>query len=123
MIRLSSPELSSMYEDILKHTKVKDDPAFVKQLIDLFLEEAVEKMEHFKQAIAQNDIKLLSMAAHTLKTSSAYLGLSRFSSLCTETEKLAHSETITPEIRELVNQVEEEFARKHKALLKISEQL
>ena len=51
-----------------------DDPAFLADIIDLFLEDTPPLLASLQAAIATNDLGSMRMAAHTLKGSAANLG-------------------------------------------------
>lgn len=72
-----------------------DDPGLVVELIDLYLQDAPERIREIQEAIAGEDFDLLERAAHTLKSSSANIGALGLSSMCAELEGLARTKDIT----------------------------
>lgn len=67
----------------------EDDPGLLKELIEMFLQDAPKRIGEIQTALAENDIKLLERAAHTLKSSSANLGAMGLSRICREIEEHA----------------------------------
>lgn len=71
-----------------------DDPGLVFELIDLYLEDAPERIGEIKQALENDDFDLLERAAHTLKSSSANIGALGLSSICADLEALARTNEV-----------------------------
>lgn len=57
-------------------------------LIGIYLEEAPKQLDRMEAAIAEGDADALGLAAHTLKGSSAQLGVPRLSELCRDLEAM-----------------------------------
>jgi len=66
-------------------------PSLFEELIDLFFEDVPAQLSSMRSALDAGDVKTLTRAAHTLKSSSANLGASRLSGICFELEKLGRS--------------------------------
>ena len=66
----------------------EDARQLLSEVIDSYLEEAPQLLAAMKAAIDSGDGAALRLAAHTLKSSSATIGATRFSSLCKELEAL-----------------------------------
>jgi CheY-like chemotaxis protein len=65
------------------------DAEFVRELVRMFNEQAPRYLEAARVALDVNDLVAVAKAAHTLKSSSAYLGARRLSELCKELEGVA----------------------------------
>ena len=65
------------------------DPAFLAELIDTYLSDAVEQLAAMREAIAVASAEELRRAAHSLKANSASFGARRLASLCRELEQQA----------------------------------
>jgi len=78
---------------IEKLRKVAGDqaPGFVAEMATLFLEEAAKQVAELRRAFSAQDWKIVSRTAHSLKSSSATLGLMQLSSTCRELELRAKS--------------------------------
>lgn len=51
-----------------------DDPAFLRELIDVFLEDVPQRIAEIEKALASSDAVLLTRAAHTIKGSGSNFG-------------------------------------------------
>ena len=51
-----------------------DDPNFLRELIDMFLQDVPERVAEIEQALAKQDAALLGRAAHTIKGSCSNFG-------------------------------------------------
>ncbi|MER7574503.1 response regulator [Streptomyces sp. NPDC126514] len=65
------------------------DDAFVKHLVDVFLENSPHLIANIRQGMDDNDPELVRRAAHTLKSNSATFGLDQLAPLCSDLEKFA----------------------------------
>jgi PAS domain S-box-containing protein len=88
----------------------QNTPSIVHEIVTIFLDSSPKLLADMRQAVSTNDPKGLEQAAHTLKSSSAQLGASSFSSLCRDLEMIGKQGTITG-APALMQQVEEEFDR------------
>jgi len=50
------------------------DEAFMRELIDIYAEDAVEQIKHLRKAVGVGDAPLVERYAHSLKGSSANIG-------------------------------------------------
>jgi two-component system sensor histidine kinase/response regulator len=73
--------------DNIRQLQTDTDSNLLKELIDLFLSESPKLINTIEQAIQTKDAKAIQFAAHRLKGSSAYLGVIRVCSLCSEIEE------------------------------------
>jgi HPt (histidine-containing phosphotransfer) domain-containing protein len=64
-----------------------NDPAFLAELIDTYLVDAVELLRAMKQSIRNAQTEPLRRAAHSLKSNSASLGARTLAGLCREMEQ------------------------------------
>ena len=98
----------------------EDDPGLLLELIDLFLEDAEERVNTIQEAIAKDDIETVGKMAHALKSASANLGALGFSESC-RTLELTAREGSQPvgdltkntcemygEVRDVLNQLRQE---------------
>jgi CheY-like chemotaxis protein len=92
-----------------------DEPAFLPDIIERYLQKAVGHIEEIQQAIFQQDMATLEGVVHTLKGSSGNIGALYLGRLCFELEekgRMAEHEGVD----ELLSQVKEEFSRVQHAL-------
>ncbi|MBP1635487.1 MAG: hypothetical protein H6Q10_2061 [Acidobacteria bacterium] len=62
------------------------NPEFISRLAGLFLENAPQRMDQIRAAVAAGDGAALERVAHTLKTNCAFLGASGMAGLCARLE-------------------------------------
>jgi len=67
----------------IKQFQQQGQPDILRQFIGLFLTSANVLMQDFQQGVESKDMSSIYQALHTLKSSSAHLGASRFIELCT----------------------------------------
>lgn len=65
------------------------DYEFMKELVDLFLEDAAERLRELEAAVASHDAEQLGKCAHKLKGSSANVGADHMSHLAKSLEERA----------------------------------
>ena len=66
-----------------------EDPHLVDELIDLYLQDAPERVTEIQEALRSGDFDLLERASHTLKSASANIGALGLSAQCAELERMA----------------------------------
>jgi HPt (histidine-containing phosphotransfer) domain-containing protein len=77
-----------------------DEPGLVLELIDIFLEDAPQRMKDITEGLASGDLGRVERGAHTLKSSSANIGALKLSDLCrriVESSRTNHPERL-PEL-------------------------
>jgi HPt (histidine-containing phosphotransfer) domain-containing protein len=60
----------------------EDEPELLSELIDIFLEDAPQRMKDITEGLAGGDLGRVERGAHTLKSSSANIGALGLSELC-----------------------------------------
>jgi CheY-like chemotaxis protein len=104
----------------IQHIAGEEGTAFLVSTIDTYLEEASKLLQNIRDAIAQQQAEVLYQNAHSLKTTSAFLGADQFSQLCQELEQIGKSGIVTV-TSEFANRLETEYKRVECAL-KIEQQ-
>lgn len=96
-----------------------EDTAFLKEIIDIFLDDTPARIAELHQSLATGDTAGFSRAAHSIKGSSSNLGASR---LRYAAEKLEQGAKATPiaALAHAVPEIEAEFAAAKAALQKIA---
>ncbi|HRE82117.1 MAG TPA: Hpt domain-containing protein [Opitutaceae bacterium] len=119
------PSQSSTQEPIIDLEAIEnlralnpDDNGFLKEIIDIFLDDTPARIAELKQTLSAGDIPGFSRAAHSIKGSSSNVGASRLRSVA---ERLEHGSKsalngMEPGLREL----ETEFAAVRSELQKLS---
>jgi HPt (histidine-containing phosphotransfer) domain-containing protein len=91
------------------------DAEFVNELIEAYLDDSPGLIDELQAAIEQNDPILFRRAAHTLKSSSASLGVTGLSELSNELERIGKSGNLEQldskmdHLKSEFSQVEREF--------------
>ena len=75
-----------------------DDPSFVAELVTTFLEDSEQRVQRLQVALESSDWKAIELEAHTLKSSSANLGVRLLSEACEKAESLARQGTTSSEL-------------------------
>ncbi len=94
---------------------VSNNPHFIVDLIDIFLEETPELMVKMHQAVDTGDGQSLLISSHTLKSNSADFGATELFSLCQRIEEMAKSGQLDGSA-ELVAQAEIKYEEVRNAL-------
>src|SRR3954453_5249279 len=94
---------------------VGDDPGFLNELIDEYLDNTTQLLLAMRQALAANDSAVLRRSAHTLKSNSASFGASALATLCRTLEARGETSPVGT-LATLVTQIEDESARVRAAL-------
>jgi HPt (histidine-containing phosphotransfer) domain-containing protein len=84
-------------------------PGFVAEMAQLFLDEAVKSLDELKRDSDRSDWKNVTRIAHSLKSSSATLGLMRLSAACKALELDTKGGAPSPQTTTLSAAVFEEF--------------
>ncbi len=105
-------ELLNAFEEL----QSDDGSDLIVELIDLYLKDAPQRMLAIREAALANEWVLLKRAVHNLKGSSANLGVLHLAETCKELERIEceHSPEV---VGELLQQMDNEFARASEALL------
>jgi HPt (histidine-containing phosphotransfer) domain-containing protein len=105
-------ELLNAFEEL----QSDDGSDLIVELIDLYIEDAPQRILAIREAAAATDWVLLKRAAHNLKGSSANLGVRHVAETCKELEGLEHDHS-TKDVGYLLQQIDHEFSRASAALL------
>lgn len=92
----------------LREMSEKDEPSFLSELIDLFVELSPQLVNEIKQSAQQADAVNMTQAAHKLKGSSFNLGARHLADICQQIETKGRSSDFS-EIRSLVEQLEKGY--------------
>jgi len=87
-----------------------DNPTFIRQLVDLFHQNAPARMVQLREAVARRDAMTLERAAHTLKSNCSMLGAMKMADACARLEE-AGGRSAFDEARRVLEDAETEFPR------------
>ena len=97
-----------------------DNPTFIRQLVDLFRENAPARMAQLREAVAGRDALAIERAAHTLKSNCGMLGATRLAHACARLEE-AGGESAFGEAERVLAEAEREFPRVLEAVTELGE--
>jgi HPt (histidine-containing phosphotransfer) domain-containing protein len=83
--------------------------AFVRELIDTFLDEAPTQLATLRNAVARGDAEEARRVAHTLKSNAATFGASSFTEVCRKLEAAARLGELDAAAATLVERAEQEW--------------
>jgi HPt (histidine-containing phosphotransfer) domain-containing protein len=101
--------LDSHAIDELRELNLSDD-SFLRDLIQIFLEDCPHRLVEIEQALAAGDSRKLTIAAHSLKGSSANFGAHHLRALCERIEHCGQQGTLG-EVPVQLPALREEFGR------------
>jgi signal transduction histidine kinase/CheY-like chemotaxis protein/HPt (histidine-containing phosphotransfer) domain-containing protein len=108
------PALDAKTFAALKELSGDDDPSFLCGIIEQFVQDAMAQLDALRVAAA-GDAEALERAAHSLKSSSAYIGALSMAELCRELQALGRAGTVVG-AGVLIEQLACEFDRVRHAL-------
>ena len=89
---------------------VGDDPEFLGELVDAFLQDAPAQLESLREAASSGDATTARRAAHTLKGNSLTFGARKLASLCQDAESAASADDLTAVLSRF-DEVDAEWSR------------
>lgn len=101
--------------DSLRELQEAGDPDIVAEVGGLFIHHSPEKVEAIMKSAANGDARGLQMAAHSLKSSSAYIGAMRLSAMAKELELMGRANALDG-AREKAQRLNDEFGQVMSAL-------
>ncbi len=113
------PTLDPAAIEALRALSPDTDGTFLRELIEIYLQDTPERLADLDAALAQNDAKALMRAAHTIKGSSSNFGATRLAHLAQEIELHGKAGTCGP-VPPLVPGLKAEFAAVAQALGKVA---
>lgn len=87
-----------------------DDPEFIEELLETFVESTTELMEPLRAGVLAGDPEAIQRESHRLKGSSANIGAEALQAESRELEQLGRSGSVAGAV-ELLARIEAEFAR------------
>lgn len=93
----------------LRELQEAGDPDIVAEVGGLFIKHSPEKVDAIMQSVEKDDAKGLQLAAHSMKSSSAYIGAMRLSTLAKDLEMMGRSNSLNG-AKEKAKMLKEEFS-------------
>jgi HPt (histidine-containing phosphotransfer) domain-containing protein len=97
-------------------------PSVVMEILKLFSETTVQRIESLISASARADMENLWRVAHSMKSSCAYVGALRLQALCVQAEERSRAQP-PQSATEIIREMELEFAKVQKELKKLSREI
>lgn len=72
--------------NILYSIQPDNEPDFVKNILQIYLTSTEENIALLESGYRQDDLELMTRAAHTIKSSSANIGATKLTNICRELE-------------------------------------
>jgi HPt (histidine-containing phosphotransfer) domain-containing protein len=94
----------------LRELQEEGEPDIIAEVSGLFVKHAPEKISAIVQAVERGDAKGLQMAAHSLKSSSAYVGAMHLSAMSKELEQMGRSGAMEG-VKDKAEMLKEEYMR------------
>ena len=99
----------------LRELQEEGDPDIIAEVGGLFMKHSPDKVDAIMQSVQSRDAKGLQTAAHSLKSSSAYVGAMRLSAMAREMEMMGRSNSLDG-AGELAQRLKAEFIQVMTAL-------
>ena len=93
----------------LRSLQEEGDDDLLGELIDLFLEDAPERLASIKEAVETADLGGLAERAHSLKGSCASLGAVHMASLCSKLEAMGRNLADRSDVATIYAEVEQQY--------------
>lgn len=90
--------------DAIKALQRPGKPDILGKIVGMYLDKTPSLISDISDGIAQNDAARVKMAAHTLKSSSAYLGATTLADLCNQLETKAANDELAGASVETIEQ-------------------
>lgn len=99
----------------LRELQDEGEPDIVAEIGDLFIKHAPQKIASIKKAASEGNAKALEVAAHSLKSSSSYIGALKLSAFSKELEFMGRNGSLEGSVEKAAT-IEAEFKRVKAAL-------
>jgi HPt (histidine-containing phosphotransfer) domain-containing protein len=100
----------------LRDLQEEDEPNFLSEIIDTFLDDAPKRLEAIQEAISLGDSEQVHRLAHGFKGASSSLGALSFSKVCGEIEEAGRAGSI-PEAKNLFSVLLQDYEKVRVALV------
>jgi two-component system, sensor histidine kinase and response regulator len=101
--------------DVIASLRPPGSENILGKVISLYLDSSQALMKSIREAVEGRDFDALHRAAHTLKSSSAYLGALAFSGMCKELETMGRDKTLEG-TQDRLSALEHEYTRVRESL-------
>lgn len=109
------PSIDLQTIEALRALSPESGNEFLRELVDIYLQDTPERLTELEQALARSDAPTLTRAAHTIKGSSSNFGAVRLSKLAQQVELSGKTADLTGAAA-TVTELKDEYARVAAAL-------
>lgn len=88
-------EIDESALDAIRSLQRPGKPDILARIVNMYMEKSPELISAIQEGVAANDCDKVKMAAHTLKSSSAYVGASALAEVCSQVESKAANDQLT----------------------------
>lgn len=96
-------EIDQTALDAIKTLQRPGKPDILARIVNMYIEKSPELISAIQEGVSANDCDKVKMAAHTLKSSSAYVGASALADLCSRVESRAANDELTEATDDIQN--------------------
>ena len=98
---MSTPDQNPTFDPQVLDTEVieglrelggEEDPGLLLELVEMFLDDAPNRLREMEESLSSGDLDTMRRAAHTLKSSSANMGAVLLCQICKDMEQAARDE-------------------------------
>ena len=87
-------EIDESALDAIRSLQRPGKPDILARIVNMYMEKSPELISAIREGVAANDCDKVKMAAHTLKSSSAYVGASAMAEACSRVEAKASNDQL-----------------------------
>jgi len=88
-------EIDQSALDAIRALQRPGKPDILARIVNMYLQKTPELIGNIREGVASNDAEKVKIAAHTLKSSSAYVGAAQLAEVCSRLESKASNEELT----------------------------
>lgn len=96
-------EIDESALDAIRSLQRPGKPDILARIVNMYMEKSPELIAAIQEGVAANDCDKVKMAAHTLKSSSAYVGASALAEVCSQVESKASNDQLTDTSEDIDN--------------------
>lgn len=93
----------------LRELEERGDKGFIKELYDIFIVDAPEKIENMKKHLQENNLVKLGRESHGLKGICGTMGTIKISALAKEIDSKVRANINDANYQELISEIEKEY--------------
>jgi len=111
----SPVEAQAMQENPVELLRLQEiclgDKDFQRELIDVFLEDSLERIHTMETAMAEKNLEIFRLQAHSIKGASANAGAGKMTDIAANMEKGADGDALPPETPRMLEELKTEYEK------------